>query len=268
VSARRALILSALTAAPALAGCGGGSSDSGPPADLAAASPQEILDASVTALGKVHSYHIVGTIEDKDGHTRLSADVTDAGGVRATFTTKGSTQSFITVGGQSYVQADRRFWLEGRSSPAARRLANLLAGRWVKVPASRARAFQKDVERLLPREQAYCLPRGIGTLTKVGVRTVGGRRVVVIRDKGDLPGGTPGELSVATHGRALPLRERQTGPSRPGGTFDARCDDPDDTSTASTATLSHYDKVKPISPPAHPLDLQQLPPPQEGGLSA
>lgn len=265
---RRALILPLLAAVPVLAGCGGGSAGSGTPADLAAASPRQILDASVAALAKVHSYHLTGTIEDKDGHTSLSADVTDAGGVRATFTTGGSTQSFITVGGQSYVQADRRFWMKGRSGPDARRVANILAGRWVKVPASRARSFQKDVARMLPREQAYCLPRGLGTLTKVGVRRVDGRRVVVIRDRGDVPGGTPGELSVAATGRALPLLERQTGPSRPGGTFDARCDDPNDTSTASTATLSRYDRVPPVRPPAHPLDLQNLPPVAPGGLSA
>jgi hypothetical protein len=264
-----AALLTALAAASSLAACGGSSSGGGaPPADLASLSAQEILDASVAALGTVHSYRVAGTLEDKDGHTRLSADVNDAGSVRASYTTAGSTVSYIVVGQQSYIRGDRKFWLDGKTDRVSRRLANLFAGRWVKVPRSQTATLQKDIRRLLPKEQAYCLPRKIGTLTKVGVRTVRGRRVVVIRDRGDVPGGTPGELSVATHGRALPMRERQTGRTRKDGAFEPRCDDKDDTSTRSDATLSHYDKIPPITPPPHPFDPGQLVPPTEGGLSA
>lgn len=261
-----AALLTVLLAATTVGGCGGSSSgDHGASPDLASLSPQEILDASVAAMGTVHSYRVAGTLEDKDGHTRLSADVTDAGSVRATYTTAGSTVSYIVVGQQSYIRGDRRFWLDGKTDRVSRRLAGLFAGRWVKVPRAQANTLQKDIQRLQPKEQAFCLPLKIGTLTKVGVRTVRGRRVVVIRDKGDVPGGTPGELSVATHGRALPMRERQTGRTRPGGHFEPRCDDKDDTSTRSDATISHYDKIPPIQPPPHPFDPGQVVPPSAGG---
>ncbi|WP_354700921.1 hypothetical protein DSM112329_01214 [Paraconexibacter sp. AEG42_29] len=279
---RRVLPLLVISAAAAgLAGCGGGSSSTTTTAaddDLASKTPQEILDASVAAVADVHSYKIRGSVVDDDGRTVISASVRDDRSVKATYTTKGVTSSYLVVRGQGFVRGDRAYWLDGRSDARSQRIARLLAGRWVKLSAGGAAALLKDVERLMPKEQAYCLPKRIGTLTKVGVRTVRGRRVVVIRDAGNVPGGTPGELSVATNGRALPMRERQTGPSRPGGTFEPRCDDTDDTSTKSDATLSHWDKVAPIRLPRNPLDPSRILPPRrtpgvpgagpEGGLSA
>lgn len=271
-----------LTSAVALTACGGSSSTStiakGAGGDLAAQTPQQILDASVAAVDGVHSYRIRGSFNDDDGRTAVDADVMDNGSVRATYTTSGSTSSYLVVGAKGFIRGDRAYWLDGRSDPRSERIARLLAGRWVKLPASGAAGLIKDVQRLMPKEQSFCLPKRIGTLTKVGVRKVRGRRVVVIRDAGNVPGGTPGELSVATNGRALPMRERQTGRSRPGGTFEPRCDDTNDTSTRSDVVLSHWDKIPEIKVPRNPIDPSRiLPPPAtpgspgigpEGGLSA
>lgn len=262
---RRALTALAAAALPAVAvtGCGG---SSGPPRDLTKASADAILGAAADAIGKVHSFHLEGTIQDADGTTSLAADVTDAGGISATYTDREGTHAIIVARGRAYIKADRRFWLAGRAPTApARKLAALLGGRWVKLPAARSRAVAKDLEHLLPRELAHCLPHGLGTLTKVGVRTEAGRQVMVIRDAGDVPGGAPGLLSVPLHGRVLPVREQQTGPARPGGTFDPRCDDTQDTSTRSDATLSEYDAVPPVTPPSGALDLEHLPQQPPGG---
>lgn len=259
-----ALLVPALAAGAVTAGgCGGAS---GPPKDLTKASAAQILQAAADAVGKVHSFHIAGTIQDADGTTTITADVTDAGGISATYADRDGTHAIIVARGRAYVKADRRFWLSGRAPTAAtRKLAALLGGRWVKLPAARSAAIAKDLEHLLPRELAHCLPHGVGTLTKVGVRTEGGRPVMVIRDAGDVPGGAPGLLSVPLHGRILPLREQQTGPARAGGTFDPRCDDKEDTSTSSNATLSEYDAVPPVTPPADALDLEHLPQQPPGG---
>ena len=96
-----------------------------------------------------------------------------------------------------------------------------------------------------------------GTVTKVGTATVDGKRVVVLADKGDRPGGSPGRLYVAATGAPLPLREEQTGPQR-AGVSDKRCDDPSSTTTRSDVHLSGFDRPLRVSPPRGALDLNQL----------
>ncbi|MCW2999250.1 MAG: hypothetical protein JWN65_2799 [Solirubrobacterales bacterium] len=254
----------------ALAGCGGSSGKGGDDggrggggyggkvsADRASQPPAQIIKDAQAALQGVHSYHVSGTTVDKDGHNRISGDVTDSGSLRFSLTNKGTTLAVVVAGGQTYLKAGRRFWLQG-SGAQGPALARLFADRWVKMPAREATSLQSDVKQLLPKELAFCLAQNLGTLQSVGARTVAGRRVVVVRDKGDRPGTAPGELSVPQTGPALPVRTRQTGPRKAGGKIDKRCSDGSAATRTADATLSRFDAIKAITPPPNALDLEQL----------
>lgn len=250
-----AVALVVLVLVVVLAGCGGGSSG-GDDKPRAQQSPGEVLNATRDALQDLHSYHVRGTSVDKDGRTRVSADVTDRGRMRLTVVNGKRRFTVITVGARTFLKASRAFWLT--SGARGQALAQAFAGRWVKMPPAAAKGLRKDAEQLLPKRLASCLSQNLGTLENLGTRTADGKPVVVLRDKGDKPGTSPGELTVPSTGAALPLRVRQTGPRRPGGNIDKRCQDEDDTTTTSESVLSEFDAVKPILPPEGALDLGTL----------
>lgn len=252
----RLLGATAVAAAAAMtAGCGGGSGAG--PSDRASASPHQILKQSAAALGMTHSYSLNGVDVDDDGPTRVSLDVTDSGAMRGSY--RGGRDgdfAFVVYGTATYIKGDRSYWEDG-ASPRGRRLASRLADRWVKVPRSIGATLQNDLERLLPKRQSECLSHHLGTLTVDGTRTYRGRKVIVVRDAGDKPGTTDSELWVPATGPALPVREFTHARTRPGGTFNAACDDPiPDTTTRSSIRIDDFDAVKPIRPPKHPLDLE------------
>jgi hypothetical protein len=84
--------------------------------------------------------------------------------------------------------------------------------------------------------------------------------MVVISNKGDKPGTSPGELYVPAEGAALPTRLTQTGKDKPGGKPDPRCDDDDSGSTTTDADirLSNYDKPVDITAPKGALSPEDL----------
>ena len=120
-----------------------------------------------------------------------------------------------------------------------------------------------------PSTIGYCFVQSHhGSISKSGTDTVDGKKAVVLVDKGNAPGTTPAKLYVATTGDPLPLRAVQTGPQAPGGTPDARCDEPKDdvnsTTRFSDLRLSNYDAKVQIEAPPGAVDLTQL----SGGTSS
>lgn len=214
---RRAVpALLSLTVAVGVAGCGGGGS--GP---LPQRPPEQIVEAVAGALGKVAGYRVRSTSTDADGLTRTNAAVGRDGSVSATYVFARSTVSFVVTGDRGHVRGDAGYWRDPDGGGLGPNAARALAGQWVIVPGDK---LVQEVHRLMPSELAHCLPRHLGTLT-VGRRTrFGGRPVLVLRDAGDVPGGAPSEMLVVLDGPPLPLRQRQTGPSRAGGTFDRSAD--------------------------------------------
>ncbi len=250
-----------------LAGCGGSSAAADRP--RAEQPPADVVRAAADALEGVRSYHVTGTSVDADGRNRISGDITAAGALRFTVAGKAGRFTVIAVDGKTFLKAGRAFWLKGHGGRGDA-LARVLAGRWVQMPASTSASLRKDVRQLLPKELAYCVGKGLGTLENLGGRTANGRKVVVIRDKGDKAGTSPGELTVPATGPALPLRVRQTGrrSRRGGGQADPRCQDDDDTTTESESVLSRFNAIKPIQAPAGALDLNTLGGPGGGGTPA
>lgn len=243
----------------ALAGCGDdkpGAPQAEPP--KVSASTQETLRSVAGALRDAESFHIEGTQTNRDGETRLEGDVAD-GGVRVSLRYDGASAEMIVLGtGAVYVRGDAAFW-EQSEAPAAVR--DLLAGRWAKIPADGEAT--ELAEKLQPDVLADCLSDGLGTIS-LRTDTLDGRPVVVIVDKGDKPGTEPGELSVAAAAPQLPLRVRQTGPSRPGGPPpDPKCssDDTDDENgpvTEADLRFSRWDEPVEIKAPEDALDLEEL----------
>lgn len=258
------VLIAVLVLVVVLTGCGGGGpSDAANGKDgtqvRAQQPPAAVLGAARSALKDLHSYHVRGTTVDKDGASRISADVTDTGAMRFTVVDGGNHRfTVITTGGATYLKAGRAFWLHGNGAQGPA-MARLFSGRWVKMPPAASQGLRKDARQLLPKELAYCLSRNLGTLENLGARKDQGASVVVIRDKGDKPGTSPGELSIPATGAALPVRVRQTGRRRAGGArADPRCQDAGDTTTASESVLTHFNAVAPIRAPQGALDLGAL----------
>jgi hypothetical protein len=215
-----------------------------------------------TALQGVRSYHVEGTEVDKDGTTRLAGDVTSSGSVNFTLDMSGGRAQLLAVGSQTFVKANRRFWL-AQGGQDREKVAKLLADRWAKVPESSAPDVTASVEPLLPKSLAYCATHATGSITKKGTTQFAGHQVVVLADKGDRPGDNPSDVYVQASGPTLPLRIVQTGPQTPGKP-DPRCGDANSTTTHSDARLSAFNEPVQIAPPPNALDLSKL----SGGTGA
>lgn len=266
------LLVVALGGGLSACGSSGGGTSSTPGTPKLGAGPgsapeaEKLLAQTAAALKKVHSYHASGVSVDKDGRTTISADVSYDGRIRVTSDAKDGKVSLIVVGRSIYVKGDLTYW-QGVGGPSSR-LAQRLAGRWVKTPASFGTSLLKLVEQLLPKTFAHCLPQKLGKLTVTGTRVFKGQKVTVITDDGNTPGGTPSEIWVAASGAVLPARSLGHGKASQGGGFDPLCDDPDDTTIRSSTRYGLYNHIAPIRPPKHPLDLGALHGATPGGRSA
>lgn len=256
LSAPRLAVLLTLPAL-ALGACGGddgGGSGGSVPDDPAAA-----VKAAGDALAKVPGFHFEGTQTDEDGPGTIKADVRRDGSFDAQVTQKGTVE-LRSAGGEVYLKADKAFWTANGDAQTAA----LLGDKWVKGFGDALGAT--GIEQFLPQNVTYCLTRSLGTLSSGGTGEVDGTPVKVIKDAGDKPGTSAGELSIATKGEPFPLRATQTAKEQPGGTADKRCGDDgkQDQTTASDVKLSDFGASSKIAAPAGAIDLNSL----SGGAGA
>ncbi len=221
----------------------------------ASKSPGAILSDLKRDLGKVKSFHFVGRQTEKGAVTRLSGDVFASGSASIALAEGRASLRMILLPKATYLNANAVYWKRsgGKSGNA---LAAKFAGRWVEVPASAGDSVKPLLDELSPKYLASCVTVGLGTLSNNGVKTLGGRKAIVLEDKGDRPGTTPGLLYVAADGPVLPLREIQTGPRKAGGKVNKRCDAASDASTAADFTFSRFDRVPPLKAPRNALSLE------------
>jgi hypothetical protein len=225
-------------------------------ADRSDASAQEILRDVQADLAKVRSFHIAGVSRDADGTTRLSADVTTAGSLRLRASMSGQAFTLLKVHNASFLRANLAYWRNAAGASSAD--ASRLADRWIRLDAATAKALAPVYEQLTPQYLARCVSSDLGTIRKVGTGTIGGRKAIILEDAGDKPGSSPGRLWVPVSGAALPLRETQTGPEKPGGATTGPCaddDDEPDTTRSADLRLTQYNHVPTIRAPKGALKL-------------
>lgn len=218
-------------------------------------SPARTLRDVRAALRGLRSYHVAGSQTDPQGTTSLAGDVTAAGDLRMTIHQHGTSADMIVIGNAVYLRAAEAFWTQSHISA---QLAHVIADRWIKAPSEHG--IQQLSDQVRPRTLAHCLQGGGDQLTDAGLHTYHGRPVRVLTSAGRTPGSSPGKLYVAATGPAFPLRVLQTGPAKPGGVKDPRCDDPKnpDHSTRSDIALSRFDEPVHVTAPPDALDLEAL----------
>lgn len=231
-------------------------------ADESSKPAKAILADLAHDLGNVSGYRVTAKVTDADGRTAMTIDVAKSGGFAVSLREGDIAAQMRVLPKAFYLKANAGYWKEvgGKDGAAA---ARQFANRWVKMARSAGDEYDAVVEQLTPKRMASCVTRNAGTLVKGGTTTIDGKRAIVIVDKGDKPGTTPGRLYVTAARPTLPIRSLQTGKRRPGGKIDSRCEDKDDTSTASDLRFSRFDQPLRLTAPKGAIDLTE-----NGGTAA
>jgi hypothetical protein len=233
--------------ATSLAACGG--------SDEAKQQPPPIVGQVQDAMRQVRSFHISGFEESSDGMTVARGDWTAPGRTRLHLVLNSAEADFILTGEHAYIRAAAKFWRsQSRVSP---RVAGILANRWLIAPQSRE--FSALARQLQPENMAHCITVNLGTVHEIDRVAPHGEPLRVLKLAGDQPGSAPGLVFVQAQGQPLIRRIQQTGPARPGGVHDPRCDvDGENDTTRSVMTLSRFNAPVRISAPPHPLSLDDI----------
>lgn len=217
------IMLAGCLGAAAIAGCGSGSTPTTsttatPPSNgVAAMKPSDMLASAATALRGVSSYRMQGTITQLSAgrpRSRMSISVYPGNAVWMVLAGPGGVLQVITERNHVYLRATHRFWAGAHISA---QLATLFANRWLVVSADEGRAVYALAGHLSRRYLTNCLAQPVGGLSKGVMTTVGGRRAIVLREFGDVPGGQLTKVAIAATGPAYPLQLTAIGKQRPGG---------------------------------------------------
>jgi hypothetical protein len=244
MSPRRVAVLALVPLTVGL-GCGSDSNDGSN--GVKSKPPEEILAATAHALSRAKSFHVEST-ERGSSAPSVTADVGLPKQLRLVLKDRDASGSIVVADGAFYMKGNAAYW---KHLDAARD-ADVLAGRWFKVPLSLAKDLTTALDR---RTLSRCLVTEHGTLARGGTATVDGKRAVVIVDKGDRPGTTPGKLYVAASGEPFPVRILVTGKQRPGGHEDPECGDEAPMRAGDEVVFTHYNKPLDVSAPPAAVDL-------------
>jgi len=203
-----------------LAGCG--SSDNG----IASETPQEILAASMTAIGKASSVTIKG--ESARGRLRtltiglqLTRQVS-----HANLTVLGESFQITSVGGTIYVKGTPALYQHlgiTRTIPT---------GTWVKAPAGKLAQFAAITD--LTREASLIISTR-DTITKGTTATIEGQPAIELKTQSKI---YRGRLFIKTTGQPLPLKQEKTGHETSHIAFTNWNQTPTPTAPANTTTVT------------------------------
>jgi hypothetical protein len=218
-------------------------------------SPKQILADVQRDLSKVKSFHFVANVKEKGSTTRMAGDIFASGSASITISERRGSVRMIQLPRQLYMNATADYW-KAVGGKDGKMLAKALAGRWVKVPASAGADLKPLVAKFSPKYLASCIAVDGGTIVNNGIKTVAGQEAIELEYKGEQPGTSPGLLYITAEGPVLPVRTRQTGPRKPGGKINKRCDGDDAGSTSGEVTFSRFDAVARIKAPRGALSLE------------
>jgi hypothetical protein len=200
-TSRRSLTrpLAALAVCSALlAGCGSSSSSGN---GIESKSPEEIVAAAKAAAKGASTVHLSGSIVSEGKPISLNMELVAGKGAAGHLTVEGSGIEIVEVEHAFYLRGSADFY-KHLAGPAA---AQLLAGKWLKAPASSADlasfAALTDLGKVIDQTLS-----SHGALSKTGTATIGGQKAVGVTDSAK--GGT---LYVATTGPAYPLQLVKSG---------------------------------------------------------
>jgi hypothetical protein len=239
-----------------LPACRSGTGAASPPSSTAnrvgSESPRQVLADAVAAFRGANGYVMQGTLTQNGRRAQLNVAATSSRTTEVTFTAGRAVADVIQLPTWSYIRGNQAFW-RSSGSPAAAALAD----EWIRFPSAR-RGFMTQFQLFEPATLGRCLAENHGTLSIGGRTTIDGQPAILLRDAGNVPGGTPGVLAVAATGTPYPLRVTVTGKSRPGGRIDV-CNDGKGDTTGGVLNFRQYGNVAPIQPPAHALEAPSPP---------
>jgi hypothetical protein len=215
-----------LLVAAALATCGGSASRN----DIATRTAAEILAATKLAAEGARAVHVSGSIANGGRPVGLDVNILAGRGARGRLSENGLSFELIQTGGSLYIKGSPAFYRRIGGAAAAQ----LLQGRWLKVPASSPEfaslSSLTDLRRLV--DTALSTPGGVA---KSGTATVNGKRAVILTSlsKG-------GMLFVARTGRPYPIQITKQGAN--GGRI----------------SFDRWDQPVALTAPADALDITQL----------
>jgi hypothetical protein len=225
-----AAVLSLLTLAALIAGCGSSSSGNG----VAAKSPPQILEAAKAAAAKATSVHIAGTISSSGKPVSLDMELLAGKGGKGKISQEGFTIRLIQVHGAVYINGSAAFYNHVGGAAAAQ----LLQGKWLKAPANSGElaslAELTDLSKLIGTALS-----DHGKLSKGSSTTIEGQKAIGLDDT--TKGGT---LYVATTGAPFPLEITKTGKE------------------SGKVVLDRWNKAVTLSAPPGAIDISTL---QKGG---
>jgi hypothetical protein len=199
---------------PAAVACGSSSGGSSSPAAAAdngesAKAPDQILSDVTNAVQGAKSVHLSGTVNSDSSDIGFDVTVGSAA-AKGTLTVSGNEIKLVRVGDAAYFSGSDDFYRMVGGSDAA---VDLLRGRWLKVPSSDSR-FQSFSEFTDKAKLFSSMLDASGTVSKAGVRTYNGQKVIVLHDSGG-----DGDLYVAASGKPYPVAIVSTGAKHAAITF-------------------------------------------------
>lgn len=211
--------------AVAVGGCGGGASSNG----VAGKSPDAIVAAATHAIKGAKSVHVSGSIVNSGSPIKLDLNLASGKGGSGRMSENGLTFRIIVVNHTVYINGSDSFWRHFGGSAAAQ----LFHGKWLRAPATGQFA---SVVVLTDLQSLFnTLLSNHGNLAKGATSTVGGQKVVAVKDT--IKGGT---LYVATTGKPYPIQITKTG------------------SQGGRVVFDRYNETVSLSAPANSIDISKL----------
>jgi hypothetical protein len=221
---------------------------------VSAKSPEQILAATLAALHSAHAFVMAGKIVEDHKTTGIRIAYESSSKLELGLNESGRTEDIILLADAGYVKANEAFWIAQRAKKPAS-----LANHWIEIPAGSGKSLTSSLGFFSPSTLSRCLGEDVGTLSREGTTKVAGKPAVVIRDAGNVPGGTPGLLEIATNGPAYPLRITSTGLTRAGGKVDVCNSGKAENDEGSSITLSDFNRVPVIKAPSTTVKLGSAP---------
>jgi hypothetical protein len=196
-----------------LAGCGAGAGPSAGGGEESRTAAQ-IVDDARAAISQAHSFKITAKTTSKDGPSTLVLKSDGKGNATGSGTLSSATVQMIVKDGKVYIKGKEFFAsLAQAAGPATvNKVLAAIGEKWVLFPGN---SFGDLASRLDSSSLADCL-QDHGTLTRGGTQDVNGVRAVVVHDKGDTPGDSPGDIYVAVDSPHYAVRFTSSGAKTPG----------------------------------------------------